>query len=486
LKPILSLIFLTGLLLALSGCAKKEKISAIDLNVSGPVDAAYKDGLFFVLNSSFDRAYVDGSILVVSEEGQRLRATSIPRMARRMVLSGSDVFVTYDRAEDDSEVGLDLFSVAENGELTLQKRWRGSNLEGLDCLPINVVVDSSSELFAVGCNTGKVFLGKFNQDRSQTQLKLIRHYLYPRRAMLIDSTRQTLLMFPTNLGLQSSADLLSEDIGSYDPESNQLIAQEGGNEVPDTFELSRFKFRNSKNLRRRYQFVSLDLSPGYDGIEYAQVERFLPEDDPDRELRWLYFTLADADGTLDTAAGFLNLNQKHYRTNIFAAQADPNDADVFYLSHRGKQNVENRFANSIIKVRIKGDLSDKSANTSEVFEFERIYGFKGELDERHHFPSHFFLGDVLGRRTLLVNHFKDLVNFRGDSRFSIAAKLLVGGQNWVAEVLSGSQVLSYHGFAVSPTTGKILSCSFYGNRIVPMQLVPGRSFALGWGDILSL
>ncbi len=69
--------------------------------------------------------------------------------------------------------------------------------------------------------------------------------------------------------------------------------------------------------------------------------------------------------------------------------------------------------------------------------------------------------------SLVMNHFKDYVNFRKDAFFGITAKPLYDNL-WYGEVHSSAAAYSYFQVAVN-RRGKALSCAYYGNSVIPWK-----------------
>ena len=105
---------------------------------------------------------------------------------------------------------------------------------------------------------------------------------------------------------------------------------------------------------------------------------------------------------------------KYYRTNFWQASADPLDADSFLISHRGAMtSTGSPNGNSIVRVTITGDArATPRLRTEELLKFKRVFGFKGvpQSPEQAYYGN-FALGEMNGRQVLVVNNFRDRVNF---------------------------------------------------------------------------
>lgn len=480
-------IFLMALTALTLGCTDPEEFAQINQSVASPIDVAVGDDgkYFYALNADFDRTYNTGSILVISEDGDKVGAVQVPRLGRAIAVAGNDLIAVYDKYDDDSDFAIHLYDLSNDPtKPELVKQWtkENSELEDFDCTPINIAMRTGYKHFAVTCRIGKLFLGTLETPRTNSELKLVRDYGKTRRAMYLDSQKELLIQFPTDMDFQRTTDLLADDTKTFDDETGRVTNKP--NEVPDQYEDTKFRRRSLNNERRRFQFSVYDIAAEREkGFPRLDIDQENDEKAINKELRWTYFTLRDFDHSPDTSAGITDLKSKHYRTNFWAAHPDPLDPNAFYLSHRGKHKKQNRYANSIIRVSITGDLTqtDPVPFTKDVLSFERVYGFSGELDPKNHFPGDFEVKFINGRLTLIVNHFKDHVNFRGKAAFSVAAKLLDGGQ-WRRELSSTSSSNSYYQLAVNER-GKALVCSFYGDALIPLVVDPGANMTVGWNNI---
>ncbi len=469
-------------------CKPVNDTTPIGDKVSGPADIAVSDDgkYFYVLNIDFDRSHDTGSILVIDSEGEKQHVVDVPRMGRNLTVAGTDMIALFDKGDDDAKSEVRLYDLTDDPKKPeLVRTWSGG--EDLDCVPINAVLVKGYQHFAVTCRGGKLFIGTLKSDRSKSEMHLVRDYgrLKTRRAMYIDVKRELLFSFVTDVTEQQGFDLEEKDIYSYSNVTGKR--SDGANEIPDVFESEEFERRNSKVKRQRYQFTIFDI-----GAERAEdfPYRELTNDDDNpvaKELRWLYFTLKNFDGTPDTESGFSDLERKLYRTNFWDARPDPLDDNSFYVSDRGRNEGASKYANNVIKVTITADPQQldedgKPLPTSEYLSFSRVYGFNNESDANYHFPGKFQIVNIQGRQTLIVNHFKDLVNFRTKQRFSIAAKSLDDGLPWFQELSSNNPDKSFYQFAAN-NDGRLLVCSFYGNAVIPLEVSPGAGITEGWGNL---
>lgn len=482
--------------LAATACKQKEKFPDLGMSVASPIDVAVsEDGQFFyTLNSDFDRTYDVGSILVTGKDGDKVRAVEVPRMGRSITVAGNDMIVTIDYPDEETDARVLLFDITDPSN-PVQK----ADLP-VNCSPINAVAEKGYQYFFVACTNGYLYQGQFAEPREHSLLKEVRYYGKTRRAMLLDTKRDLLLAFVTDVEKQATADREREDSRSYDPLATTIteIKDDAGgavpNEVPDEMEDSK-RVQGNKSQRQNYQFVVYDIAkekanaPGCIVTEDENCSfPYRSNSDPvvDSELRWIYFKLNNYDGAPDPSEFYAYKTHKHYRTNFYEAKKDPSDADVFYLSHRGNPD-KSPYSNQIVRVRITGDLhaseDGKFPKTEDVMTFERVYGFKGAQATSYVFPGDFEIQDIAGQRTLIVNNFRDLINWvRKDTYFSLGAQVL-DDTSWFAETfqdrepsekddLNSDPSLSFYQVAVN-ADGRAFSCSFYGNAVLLLDVKPG-------------
>lgn len=482
---------LTGLIF-LMACGRSEKFPELGNRIAGPSDVAVSDSgeYFYILNSDFDRSYDQASILVIKEDGSKAGRVEIPRMGRAMHLFGNKLVVMFDREEPKDVFKIHLYDLADDpARPELVRTWDGSDEKlKMNCLPINAVGKANYSYFFVTCSGGALFVGELKADPRQSTLKRVRYYedrsrRVTRRALHLDTLRGLLLAFPTDFSQQLNTDIETNDRLSFDTKTGK--STEVANEVPDLWEESTYQRRNSYGRRHLYQMLVYDIE--------AAAEDGFPEIDLsdtrlnsyNKEHRWIYFTLLDGDFTPDSSAQTTDMSRKRYRTNFWTAQPDPTDSNVFYLSHRGKGESNAQFSNNIVKVELRGDPRDSTLKTSQVMSFSRAFGYSGEIDVVNHFPSDFKLQTVEGQQVLVINHFKDYVSeaTRNAPYFGITSKTLSGG--WYQSIGGGTADLSFFQVAVNQR-GKALSCAFYGNAAIPLEVLPGRELKLGWENIKKI
>jgi hypothetical protein len=119
-------------------CARKEQFPVLGTNLSSPVDIASSDNgkYFYALNADFDRKYNVGSILVMDDSGNKLRAIEVPRMGRSLNVVGNVMIATLDYEADsgNSITHVQLYDLTDPANPVLK---RDINV---DCSPIGLPV----------------------------------------------------------------------------------------------------------------------------------------------------------------------------------------------------------------------------------------------------------------------------------------------------------------------------------------------------------
>lgn len=459
--------------------------------MASPIDVEVSDSgdYFYVLNADFDRTYNMGSLMVLDKDGNKVKAIEIPRLGRSLTATDKDLIVTTDFPDDGDHAYVMLFDITDPKEPVLKKKF------SIGCSPLNATLRKNYDYFFVTCSDGTLHVGKLEADRSASWIKNVRRYDSTRRALYLDTKREMLFAFTTDLSKQVSADLEALDVASYDSNANEIKGEDGSSapdEVPDNMQSTKREIANSGS-RAGFLFIAYDIKAERENAPGCTVSEgetcsfpARTSSDPvfQNERRWMYFNLNNFDGTPDTLTS-LDPNYKYYRTNFWAAKPDPFDPDTFYLSHRGAPK-KSPFANQIIKVQFIGDLranaEGKVPQTGDVLSFERISGFKGEGQNgvettKFHFPGDFALTEIKGQRVLVVNHFRDIASgawTRGEVYFSLTAKTL-DENSWFTELpgsLSSPNITTYYQIAINKT-GRAISCSFYGNAVMLLEVTPG-------------
>jgi hypothetical protein len=469
--------------LVLSGCETKEDLPDIGKSIAGPTDVetSTDEKYFYVLNSDFERQFGEGSILVITPEGDKVDAVTTPRMGRSMEIVDDLMLITFGEEEVGGKGAVQLYDLTDPAKPVLKKTFE------LECAPLNVVARSSYQYFAVVCSDGDIYMGTLAAELGESTLTRARSYGYRRRALYLDSARGLLLAFPTDLALQNERDTKYEDITGYDANHD---LQEEENEVPDQLEKTR-RLRTVRSTWRGYQYTVYDINAEAPNFAYKSIGDDDEKESVEAEHRWLYFTLANLDGTPDSDEGSLDTTIKHYRTNFWAAKEDPFSDGSFYLSHRGFNESVN--ANNIIRVDIVGDLRPTEVaadadcastslkvgsycvpKTSSALSFTRSYGF---VADKLHYPGDFDIKYVQGQPLLAVNHFRDPIFFKKEERnFSVAATIL-GEGTWISELRTTSFSNSYYQIAVN-SAGQAVTCSFYGDAVLMLNMTPGQDIEI--------
>lgn len=447
---------------------RQESYPSLGFGMAAPIDLkASQDGKhFFVLNSDFDRRFNAGSILTLDETGGKVGVVATQRLGRSLSYADQRLLATFDAPDEDAAAAVELYDAANPQNLQLKMRWE------IGCSPINGVLAKSYNYFAVSCLSGDFFIGNLND----LSLKKVRSYGFPRRALWIDTTRQLVFMFPTDMAEQNLRDAIMQDKETYSDKGEMTAAT---NDIPDDYE-NRAQYRLNRSIRQKYQFNIYDIAAEASATPEAFPDRELRSDTVTKEQRFIYFTLNNFDGTPDPInAGVTDLTQKAYRTNFWHAEGDPLSTDSFYVSQRAHGDSKTAgvvTGNHVIRVRIKGDVRATTTipKTEDVLEFERVYGFKGEFpdDGRLAFPGYFELKSINGQMTLLVNHFRDLRFWpRTQSYFSIAAKTL-DATPWLSELSTQDAYTSYYHFSANER-GRVAVAGFYANLVILLDVVPG-------------
>jgi hypothetical protein len=472
-----------------TSCRSTEKFPPIGDNVASPIDLAVsEDGQrFYVLNADFDRTYNKGSILVLDKNGNKLGATEIPRMGRRMVIAGNDMIVTTDFSDGGGSPKLLIFDVTLP-DTPVQR----AELE-LTCSPFNIAFQKGYQHFAVSCLDGQLLLGTLANDRANTTIKKVRSFGAAHRALYLDPKRELVLGFVADPSQKKLNDVEYKDATRYDSNGQEIKGPNGEllpNEIPDVME-ERVRVQANRSQRSPFQFFVYDIAkersnaPGCTRTEEESCDfPMRTSSDPlvAKELRWTYFRLLGADGKPDPSEFASDPTYKYYRTNFWEAKPDPALTDVFYLSQRSSSD-KSPYGSNVLKVTIKGELragdQDPPA-TQDVLGFERIYGFKDKESKPNHFPSDFVITEIQGQKTLILNHVRDLsIWSKAEQYFSVAGKTLNGQSGaWSSEIegsISKTHLNTFYQVAAMPD-GRVATCSFYGNAVVLLQLTPGTGF----------
>lgn len=469
-------------------CKTEERLKEIDSNVAGPIDIAQSNGLFYVLNSDFDRRYTSGSILIIdpnADEGaQKLKAIKTARMGRSLQVNGSLMLATFDQEALGGLGQVELRQISSDGlEIPVVASW------SIDCSPVNAIISPLSRYLAVSCLGGDIWAGRIDaNDPAQSSLQLVRSYRMTRRAIYIhESEGQAILVaFPTDMGEQRFTDLTDSDVKAYDLDAQPntdgtLVLLDEANEVPDIFEETISDLRRL-DARRTYQMIIYNLkSAEDDGFPFVELGTLKNPTLADQEHKYIYYNLkgriTEQEYDQEGEDG-----QKFYHTNFWEAKADPLVSDSFLISQRGISSSV--YANNVIRVTInQPSLLDNAENftlTSDMFSFERVFGFSEDNPSNLNYPGDFELYQSDSANLLVVNNFRDAVYWSPvEQNFSLAVKLL--GQENISkkpgEFRGDGFGESAYQLALDQD-GTVVSSTFYGESILIFDLNENGSISL--------
>jgi hypothetical protein len=117
--------------------------------------------------------------------------------------------------------------------------------------------------------------------------------------------------------------------------------------------------------------------------------------------------------------------------------------------------------------------------TSEMFSFERIFGFSADNPSSKNYPGDFELYQADSKNLLVVNNFRDAVYWPGQENFAVTVKSLgeANTSTKPAEYLSDDFDESAYQLAIDDS-GTVLSCSFYGGALLVFDLADDGSISL--------
>lgn len=470
-------------------CKTEEKLPRLGETIAGPVDVAASPSgrYFYALNSDYERKYNEGSLMVIDpdqETPQKLSAQPVARMGRTLDVAQNLLLVTYDAVELNKPRHVEIWDLKNEASPALAQTF------DIPCSPINGIIAPKQPYFAVSCATGELYMGHLNTANiAASSLDFVRSYGYAHRALhFYEGTAGTWLMgFPTDLDSPDADDFSSQDIQTYDLASDSM--KDGPDEVPDVVQ-------NTPQARRRpsagypYQMILYNVTaeetasktdPNIGDAYFRRLETgtFAKPNQVNTEMRYIYYALRDSDGTLTTGEGTVDINSRAYRTNFWMAKDSVGGpAEVFYLSQRG--NGYGSSSNSVLKFEINPTALAASSTSkfSDMFKVERVYGFSNDRDSTGRYPGAFAVAEFDGEPMLLVNHFRDLINFKAAPFYGISRKYL--NQPYSLEQASSKDSVdfnaSYFQLAVSKS-GKLLTCSFYGHALYLFDVRPRTSMS---------
>ncbi len=470
-------------------CKTDEKLPRLGEAIAGPVDVATSPSgrYFYVLNSDYERKFNEGSIMVIDPDQatpEKVSTQPVQRMGRSLNVAQNLLLVTYDAVELKQTRHVELWDLKNEANPTLAKSW------DIVCSPVNGIIAPSKAYFAVSCATGELYMGRLNASSlADSTLDLVRNYGYAHRALHFyeGGAGTWLLGFPTDLDSPDADDFPATDVKTYDLASDTV--KDGADEVPDSLQ-------DTLSARRRpatgypYQMIlynvtseetasKADPNIGGQNFRYVEMGTFLKPNVVNSEMRFVYYTLRDLDGTPSAGEGTVDLSNRAYRTNFWMARPSLDGTpEVFYLSQRG--NSYGSPSNNVLKVEINATAiaASSSSKFSDMFKVERVYGFGNDRDSTGRYPGAFALAEIDGEPMLLINHFRDLINFRDAPFYGISRKFLNPpfSLEQASSFDSVSFDSSFYQLAVSKS-GKLLTCSFYGRSLFLFDVRPRTSMS---------
>lgn len=467
-------------------CKTEEKLPKLGEQIAGPVDVATSPSgsYFYALNSDYERRYNEGSIMVIDPETEtptKVTTIPIPRLGRSLDVAQNLLLVTFDAEGDETFRRIDLWDLQNETNPTLVTSW------SIECSPVNGVIAPSQPYFTVSCLNGDLFMGRLDKGNlAASTLDRVRSYGYAHRALYFyeGGANTYLLGFPSDLDIPNIDDYPALDKAGYDLASDSM--KEGANEVPDVLEDTPQARRRPGNGYPYQMFIynvtseeaasPADPNIGTARFRYLETGTFAKPNQVNKEMRFIHYTLRDTDGTPASGEGTVDIDTRIYRTNFWMAKRAPNDAaEVFYLSQRG--NSYGSTSNNVLRMEINpAALTATTLKFSDMFKVQRVYGFTNDRDSVARYPGAFAVTEIDGQPMLLVNHFRDLINFRDAPFYSITRKFLNPPYSLEQASSYDSTAFdaSFYQLAVSKT-GKLLTCSFYGRSLYLFDVRPRTS-----------
>lgn len=467
-------------------CKTEEKLPKLGEQIAGPVDVATSPSgnYFYALNSDYERRYNEGSIMVIDPETAtptKVNTIPIPRLGRSLDVAQNLLLVTFDAEGDEVMRRIDIWDLKNETAPTLAASW------SIECSPVNGILAPSQPYFAVSCLNGDLFMGHLDRSNlAASTLDRVRSYGYAHRALYFyeNGTNVQLFGFPSDLDIPDADDYPATDKQSYDLASDKMI--DGADEVPDLLQDTPQARRRPGNGYPYQMFIynvtseeaisPTDPEIGTARFRYLEPGTYAKPNQVNKEMRFIYYTLRDLDGTPTSGEGTVDVDSRIYRTNFWMAKRGPNDpSEVFYLSQRG--NAYGSTSNNVLRVEINPTaLNSGTAKFSEMFQVQRVYGFSNDRDSVARYPGAFAVTEIDGEPMLLVNHFRDLINFRDAPFYGISRKFLNPpfSLEQASSYDSTAFEASFYQLAVSKS-GKLLTCSFYGQSLYLFDVRPRTS-----------
>ncbi|HYX39245.1 MAG TPA: hypothetical protein VE954_39595 [Oligoflexus sp.] len=468
-------------------CKTEEKLPKLGEQIAGPVDVATSPSgsYFYALNSDYERRYNEGSIMVIDPESDpptKRTTIPIPRLGRSLDVAQNLLLVTFDAEGDEIYRRIDLWDLQNEITPTLITSF------SIECSPVNGIIAPSQPYFVVSCLNGDVFMGHLNRSNlAASTLDRVRSYGYAHRALYFyeNGANTWLLGFPSDLDIPDADDYPAVDKQSYDLATDAM--KEGADEVPDLLQDTPQARRRPSNGYPYQMFIynvtaeeaasPADPNIGTARFRYLETGTFAKPNQANAEMRFVYFTLTDLDGTPASGEGTIDIDSRIYRTNFWMAKSAPGAAsNAFYLSQRG--NSYGSTSNNVLRVEVNPTALAAPATSkfSDMFKVQRVYGFANDRDSIGRYPGAFAVTEIDGEPMLLVNHFRDLINFRDAPFYSITRKFLNTPYSLQQATSYDSTAYesSFYQLAVSKT-GKLLTCSFYGQALYLFDVRPRTS-----------
>ncbi len=481
-----------ALSLWLGSCKTKEKFPELGSKITGATDIATAPSsrYFYVLNSDYERKYNEGSLVVIDPDAaagsEKVATISTRRLGRSMTVGQGQMVLTYDSPDLKDTGYVEIWSLANETAPVLTQTF------DIKCSPIQSAVAPSKPYFAVTCANGDLYMGALGAG-TDASLDRVRGYGHEHRALYFyeGASKTYLLGFPSDSDLPEYDDFEAADQKHYVPNADKTqegTMVDGPNGVPDRFEDTASARRRISGTLPYRMFVfnvtdELAASSGQtDGAKFRTVElgTYSAPTQANNELLYLYYTVRDLSGQTSSGDGTSDLYGRYYRTNFWdVKRALEGSGESFYLSQRG--NAYGSASNQVLRLDLDETALDKVGKSEvrfeEIFQVERVYGFALDRDSTGRFPSSFAIAKIEGEPMLIINHFRDLVNFSQAPFYSLTRKFLESplSADRPSSINSVDFHSSYYQVAVSQS-GKVLTSSFYGNALLIFDARPSVDF----------
>ena len=512
-------------------CEQFESFAPIAQNIVNPSAITTDGEFFFVVNADHERKHNQGSILTLSSDGEKLSYLSTPRLGRFIVYKKPWLIVGHSWTDQyKTKPMLRLYDASD------PHRIKFVEAHFIDCTPINVYAPEKYRYFAVGCDNGIIYLGKWKvlKDREDQDRQYKKHSLisihkvrdygpHARRALYIDVKDDILYAFASsdstkeyffdqilpNEELFDQAKTLGIEL-SLDKNDNN---KDNNNENYDQwFDLNgELSFDEFSDLTTKYQFGVYD-------IKKAQAENFKFSSKGStivkKELRWLYFHTP-----LEQKYGFvkhkLKKSQRYFRTNFFDIKTESVDVDQslqqdlsgntsFLISQKGVfVNNFNQDANAVYRFIItkspwKNREQSISRPSGEFLQVQKVWANKSQdkvvssdilspsistINDDIRYTSNFIQGIVGDKKYLIVNDFRYPERFSTNTFSLTLSQLPSFGLGDSKQIFTHEDLLvsfsrSHSFFALSAIEDRVLTGAFYGNNLTLIKITDD----LKWTD----